>query len=94
MDKRKITDIPYGEFQKKLVEYVIKKLDDQLLTSTPAFVYFPMVTEKVEAFLLVHWKWVREDCSHFTWAEWKKTECYSVFHDEVIKETMREVSIK
>ncbi|UTR09226.1 hypothetical protein MM300_15125 [Evansella sp. LMS18] len=81
----------YGEFQEHLVQHVMNHLEKNEITSP--LIYFPLVNEKVETFLFAHWQEAWDQCSHLTWEEWRSDNCYKIFEDEVINDTLKEVQL-
>jgi|GEM_PF-6656651 hypothetical protein len=80
----KLNDMSFGEFQNFLVKTVMDKMDSSFDQSP--LVYFPIVHDRVESFLLVHWEEAWENCSTMTTEEWEASSCYEVFKQEVLDE--------
>lgn len=89
MNKTRLTDMSYGEFQDKLVQLAMKEIDNK---ATTPLLYFPLVLERVESFLLVHWSMVWEKCAQMDWDEWLTSHCHTLFQGEVILDIQKEVS--
>ncbi|RKL68531.1 hypothetical protein CR203_00275 [Salipaludibacillus neizhouensis] len=53
-----------------------------------SLVYFPIVHDRVESFLLAHWEQVWQDCRTLTWKEWLHSSCYDLFRSEVIDDIL------
>ncbi|MCD8511185.1 MAG: hypothetical protein LRY73_15815 [Bacillus sp. (in: Bacteria)] len=83
MKKKRMCEMSYGEVQQKLVKLVMKEMEGK--TVTP-LMHFPIVLERVDTFLLVHWPKIWKHCAHMKWDEWLYSNCYSLFYDEVIKD--------
>jgi hypothetical protein len=49
---------------------------------------FPIVHERVEAFVLAHWQEAWEQCHDLTWKEWLKSPCYQTFKAEVLNDIL------
>lgn len=80
----KLSEMSIGEFQNFLVKTVLDKMDNSLDQSP--LVYFPIVHDRVESFLLVHWEEAWENCSGLTTEEWENSSCYDIFKQEVLEE--------
>ncbi|MFC4738267.1 hypothetical protein ACFO4L_16975 [Bacillus daqingensis] len=82
----RLHELSYGEIHQILVETVLDQME-QSVEQSP-LVYFPVVHERVESFLLVNWKDVFEDCRTLTVEEWKQSECFKLFEREVLHECL------
>ncbi|WP_280768652.1 hypothetical protein [Salipaludibacillus daqingensis] len=83
MQNKKLSNMTCGEFQEKLVHLVMEKIETKE-DSVSSLVYFPIVHERVEAFLFAHWEKAWHDCNYLTFEEWLTSNCYSIFESEVV----------
>ncbi|MCE7793716.1 hypothetical protein K8O68_14920 [Salipaludibacillus sp. CUR1] len=81
-----LNEMTYGEFQEQLVRHVMKKIEEEKDTSS--LIYFPVVHERVEAFLLAHWQQAWQECNQLTWNEWLLSSCYTIFENEVLDDIL------
>ncbi|PYZ94106.1 hypothetical protein CR194_00760 [Salipaludibacillus keqinensis] len=86
MKDLRLNEMTYGEFQQKLVQHVMERLDKN--TATSSLVYFPIVHERVETFLLAHWQSAWQDCESLTFNEWLTSSCNEVFESEVVMDLL------
>ncbi|WP_078597347.1 hypothetical protein [Evansella clarkii] len=91
MKNKPLAQWTYGEFQEHLVQHVMNHLEKNEITSP--LIYFPLVNEKVETFLFAHWQEAWDQCSQLTWEEWRNDNCYKIFEDEVINDTLKEAQL-
>ncbi|SDO30051.1 hypothetical protein [Alkalicoccus daliensis] len=82
MARTKLSELSYGEFQQLLVKSVMDQMDNTVEQSP--LVYFPVVHDRVESFLFIHWKEVFENCSDLTVDEWFSSSCYDKFYNDVL----------
>lgn len=81
-----LRDMTYGEFQEQLVRHVMDEIKDETVISP--LIYFPVVHERVEAFLIAHWHEAWQNCCYLTWDEWLSSTCYHIFEEEVVKDIL------
>ncbi|QKS70743.1 hypothetical protein FLK61_28815 [Paenalkalicoccus suaedae] len=84
MNELTLENMTYGQFQQQLVELVLDKM--KASGERTPLLFFPTVLERVESYLLVHWKEAWEDCRGLTWAEWQESKCATKFNEEVVVE--------
>ncbi len=78
----------YGQFQEKLVRHTMEQLEKEYTISP--LVFFPLIHDRVETFLLAHWKIAWQQCAHMNWDEWLQSECYELYENEVLNDMMNE----
>ncbi|UCZ54316.1 hypothetical protein LGQ02_06010 [Bacillus shivajii] len=88
MDKKRLSKLTYGQFQKMLVRHTLKQLEDYHTVSP--LIFFPIIHDRVESFLLAHWKATWHDCSDMNWNEWLHSDCYALFEEEVLDDIKNE----
>ncbi|PYZ98852.1 hypothetical protein CR205_09855 [Alteribacter lacisalsi] len=91
MRKEKLSEFTYGQFQEELIRLTLHRLEEKRDNSP--LVYFPIVHEKVETFLIAYWQQAWGDCRDMTWDEWFQSDCFKWFEDEVIKDVLQEAVI-
>jgi hypothetical protein len=84
MSSIKLSDMTYGEFHNMLVRKVMNMLEKD--SDQSPLIYFPVVHDRVESFLLVHWEKVWADCRDFTVEEWESSGCFYIFQKEVMED--------
>ncbi|WP_147803040.1 hypothetical protein [Alkalicoccus halolimnae] len=85
MSSIKLRDMTYGEFHNMLVRKVMEMLEKEDSDQSP-LVYFPIVHDRVESFLLVHWEKVWDSCRDLTMEEWESSGCFYIFQKEVLED--------
>ncbi|MDG5786399.1 hypothetical protein QA612_02775 [Evansella sp. AB-P1] len=88
----KLADLSYGEFQQQLNQYILTQLEASETTSP--LIYFPIINDRVEVFLIAHWEYVWKNCLHMTWNDWLYSECYTLFREEVVNDLLHEIDNK
>ncbi|MDQ0254212.1 hypothetical protein J2S74_001587 [Evansella vedderi] len=88
MNSKRLSDMSYGEFQERLVQLTMKEIDDKAISP---LVYFPLVLDRVDSFLLAHWSLIWMKCSQMNWEQWLQSNCFSLFKEEVIKDIEVEI---
>ncbi|MCR6106151.1 hypothetical protein HXA34_07640 [Salipaludibacillus agaradhaerens] len=81
-----LKDMTCSEFKDELVKLVMTKLEEHKEISP--LIAFPIVHERVEAFVLAHWQEAWEQCHDLTWKEWLKSPCYQTFKVEVLNDIL------
>ncbi|UTR14213.1 hypothetical protein MM221_16815 [Salipaludibacillus sp. LMS25] len=81
-----LNDMTCSQFKDQLVKLVMTKLEEHKEISP--LIAFPIVHERVEAFVLAHWQEAWKKCHHLTWNEWLKSPCYQTFKTEVLNDIL------
>ncbi|PRO64981.1 hypothetical protein [Alkalicoccus urumqiensis] len=84
MTHKYLKEYEFGELQQELVQQVMDRMHG--VSEHSPLVYFPIVHDRVESFLIVHWSEVFEDCRHMTMSEWRESSCYDVYKSEILNE--------
>lgn len=84
MERTELKELSYSDFQQMLVKSVMDQIDNAADESP--LLYFPLVHERVESFLLINWKEVFENCSSLTVEEWYQSSCYEKFYKDVLED--------
>ncbi|MFA9557222.1 hypothetical protein ACERII_07965 [Evansella sp. AB-rgal1] len=86
--QKKLGEMSYEEIQQSLVEYTMNTIESKTITP---LIYFPIVHERVEIFLIAYWRDIFEQCKSMTWREWLKSECFELYKNEVRVDVLEEV---